>query len=59
MERIRTEEEYKAALARLYALMNAPAGTPESVELDRLADVVEAYEDEVYPIEPATASHGG
>ena len=41
---IRTEEEYEAALARIYSLMDSEPGTPEGEELDLLADLVELYE---------------
>ena len=38
---IRTEADYEAALARIDALMGAAPGTPASLELDVLADLVE------------------
>jgi HTH-type transcriptional regulator/antitoxin HigA len=41
---IRTETDYDAALARIDELMGAAPGTPESDELDVLADLVEIYE---------------
>jgi HTH-type transcriptional regulator / antitoxin HigA len=41
---IRTEADYKAALARIDTLMDAEPGTPEGEELDVLADLVELYE---------------
>jgi HTH-type transcriptional regulator / antitoxin HigA len=41
---IRTDADYRAALARIDALMNAEPGTPEGEELDVLADLVELYE---------------
>ena len=41
---IRTEEDYKASLARIDALMDAGDGTPEGEELDVLVDLVELYE---------------
>src|SRR4051794_11213086 len=41
---IRTDAEHKAALARIDALMNAEAGTPEADELSILAGLAEAYE---------------
>lgn len=47
---IESEEEYRAALKRVEALMDAEGGTPEGQELDRLAALVEAYEDRHYPI---------
>ncbi len=48
---IRTETEYKAALARAEQLMEAEAGTPQGDELEHLAMVIEAYEDKHHPIE--------
>jgi HTH-type transcriptional regulator / antitoxin HigA len=41
---IRTEADYKAALAHIDTLMDAEAGTPEGEELDVLTDLVELYE---------------
>jgi len=51
---IRTKKEHKAALARVYELMERdPAeGTPELDELELLAMVVEEYEDEHEPVLP-------
>lgn len=51
---IRTEGDHKAALARIDALMDAEAGTPEADELSVLADLVEAYEAKHFPIELPT-----
>ena len=42
---IRTEADYRAALARIDALMDAKPGTPEGEELDVLTDLVEHYEE--------------
>jgi HTH-type transcriptional regulator/antitoxin HigA len=42
---IRTEADYRAALARIDALMDAGPGTPEGEELDVLTDLVEHYEE--------------
>lgn len=47
---IRTEADYEAALARVDALMNAEAGTPEGAELDVLTDLVELYESKHAPV---------
>lgn len=47
---IRTEEEYKAALARIDEIFDAETGSAEGEELDELADLVESYEDKHYPI---------
>lgn len=51
---IRTEADHKAALARIDALMDAVAGSPEADELSVLADLVEAYEAKHFPIEVPT-----
>ena len=48
---IRTERDYKAALARIDELMDAVPGTPECDELDVLADLVVAYEHKHFPID--------
>lgn len=48
---IRTDADHKAALARIDALMDAEAGTPQGEELAVLADLVEAYEAKHFPIE--------
>ena len=47
---IRSEADYRAALARIDALMDAEPGTPESEELDVLVDLVELYEEENVPM---------
>jgi len=47
---IRTEEDHKTALARIEALMDADAGTPEGEELDLWVTLVHSYEEKVYPI---------
>ncbi|WP_324042429.1 helix-turn-helix domain-containing protein [Aeromonas caviae] len=49
---IRNDADYEAALARIELLFDAPAGTPESDELDVLATLVEVYEEKHYPIAP-------
>lgn len=46
---IETDADHKAALARIDALMDAAAGTPEAEELDILADLVVAYEKKAVP----------
>ena len=40
---IRTEADYETALARIDALMDAEAGTPEGEELDVLTDLVDKH----------------
>ena len=55
---IRTEADYEAALARIEALMNARAGSPDGEELDVLTDLVEHYEEKGDPLgfpDPVTA----
>jgi HTH-type transcriptional regulator/antitoxin HigA len=47
---IHTEADYRAALLRVEALMDAEEGTPESDELDILATLVEAYESKICPM---------
>ena len=49
---IRTEDDYKSALARVREIWDAEDGTPESDELDVLAVLIEAYGDAHYPIIP-------
>lgn len=47
---IRTEADYKAALARIDVLMDAEQGTPEGEELDVLGDLVGLYESRYVPM---------
>jgi HTH-type transcriptional regulator / antitoxin HigA len=49
---IRTEADYAAALTEIERLWGAPAGTPEGDRLDILATLVDAYENEHYPMDP-------
>lgn len=48
---IKTEDEYEAALAQIETLMDAELDRSQEKELERLAILVEEYEDEHYPIE--------
>ncbi len=48
---IKTENDYEAALARVMALMDAKADTPEGDELDVLGTLVEVYESRNFAIE--------
>jgi len=48
---ITTEAEYQAALAQVEILMDAELDSSQEKELERIAILVEAYEDEHYPIE--------
>lgn len=49
---IKIKTDYKKALARVDALMNAKPGTPKADELDVLVTLIEAYENKHYPIAP-------
>ena len=55
---IRTEQDHKAAVARIEELMSAAPETPEGDELDVLATLVDAYEAKHYILDtpdPITA----
>lgn len=52
---IKTECDYKAALARIDEIFDAKPGTREGDELDLLATLVEFYEDKAFPIDPPDA----
>ncbi len=47
-----TEQEHKAALARIEELMGARRFTSRGWELDRLVQAVDQYETETCPIDP-------
>jgi HTH-type transcriptional regulator/antitoxin HigA len=49
---LKTDDEYRIALARLHLLFHSPIGTKESDEADVLALLVDDYENKHYPIEP-------
>src|SRR5215468_11965710 len=49
---IRTEADYEAALAEVERLWGAKAGTPRGDRLDVLATLIDAYENEHYPMDP-------
>ncbi len=44
IDKIQNELQYKEVLDAIYLLMSAEEGTPEILELDRLATLVEDYE---------------
>ena len=48
---IKTATDHDAALARVEALLDAPAGSPEEAELEVWGVLVEKYEEEHFPIE--------
>ncbi|MCQ2959496.1 MAG: hypothetical protein MJ198_04825 [Bacteroidales bacterium] len=45
IEKIHSEEEYKKVLERIDELMNSKKDSPEYVELMKLTELVEDYED--------------
>ena len=47
---IKTEKDYNNALKEIEKLFDSASGTPEGDLLDVLSTLVEAYEDEHYPI---------
>ena len=47
---IRTEDDYRQALARVEAIFEAAPGSPEFDELDMLGTLVCAYEEQHHPI---------
>jgi HTH-type transcriptional regulator/antitoxin HigA len=49
---IRTEADYETALAEVERLWGAKAGTPKGDRLDVLATLIDAYENEHYPMDP-------
>jgi HTH-type transcriptional regulator/antitoxin HigA len=49
---IRSEADYDTALAEIERLWGARAGTPGGDRLDILATLVDAYENEHYPMDP-------
>ena len=49
---IKTEAEYQAVMMEIDALLDATEGSSEEVRLELLSILVEAYENEHYPIGP-------
>ena len=49
-QEIKTEKAYKMAINRLESIADAPIGTPEAEEADELATLIEAYEEQYFPI---------
>jgi HTH-type transcriptional regulator/antitoxin HigA len=50
LKKIENEAEYQAALAYAESLMSALPGTPEEDDLKTIAVLIEAYEDEQFPM---------
>ena len=49
---IKAEADYEAALKDIEQLWSSSYGSPEGDKLDMLVALVEAYEDEHYPVLP-------
>ncbi|MBW8324014.1 MAG: hypothetical protein K0M50_04540 [Prolixibacteraceae bacterium] len=49
---IKAEEDYKIELNRLDVILNAPIGSPESDEADKLAKLIDEYDQTHYPFDP-------
>lgn len=49
---IRTEAEYRRALAEFEHLWGAKCATPDGNRLNALATLIDAYETEHYPMDP-------
>lgn len=49
---LKTEADYKAALAEIERLWGAKSGTSRGDRLDILATLVDAYENEHFPMDP-------
>jgi HTH-type transcriptional regulator / antitoxin HigA len=50
IDTIRTERDYEAACRRIDEIFQAEPGTPEERELDTLVTMVDAYEEERFPM---------
>jgi HTH-type transcriptional regulator / antitoxin HigA len=47
---LKTEADYKSAVARLEAISEAQSNSPEAEEANDLADLIESYEEKHFPI---------
>jgi hypothetical protein len=56
---IRTNADYEQVLREVERLLDAKAGTPEDERLDALATLVDAYENEHFPIDAPDPEVGG
>jgi hypothetical protein len=56
---IRTNADYEQVLREVERLLDAKAGTPEDERLDALATLVDAYENEHFPIDAPDSVVGG
>ena len=49
---IKTKADYEASLAEMERLWGAPSGTPEGDRLDILATLIDAHENDHFPMDP-------
>jgi HTH-type transcriptional regulator/antitoxin HigA len=49
---ITTKHDYEIALKKLEVVFDAPVGSPESEEANALAILIDAFENEHYPVNP-------
>jgi HTH-type transcriptional regulator/antitoxin HigA len=50
---IRNDDDLHTAFVRLEAIFQAPEGTPEAEEMEKLVGLIQSYENRHYPIGPA------
>ena len=50
---IKTKKDYQQALARLEVIFDARKGSPEGDELEIMGILIDQYENEHFPIDPA------
>jgi len=55
---ILTEHDYQQALRRVEELWASPCDSPERDEVHALVTLIEAYEEEHYPIDPPNSAGG-
>jgi len=56
---IRTKRDHEAALKEVERLWGAKAGTPDGDRLDVLATLIDACEEEHYPMDPPDSYRDG
>ncbi len=52
---LRSDDEHRRAVAKIEKLWGAPEGTPDGDRLDALIKLVEAYEEQRWPIAPTSS----
>ncbi|ENW80564.1 hypothetical protein F909_01850 [Acinetobacter sp. ANC 3929] len=56
---IRNDDDLTNAFIRLESIFQADKGTPEADEMETLVALIEAYEDEYYPVKCRPKSDSG